>query len=360
MVVHKLIRVVIGLAAFVLVFVVGACSDGTHDETTVVPPARDTRTPETQSSAVYDEVKLELARHALLQFHRVVNDLNFTLSHQLDERMAISNESDALIFGCRLINKISPPFKRDFDASVEELRVHYVKCEPNPLTAAGLMAATMSGQSAHTIVYDKPYPRAGAPELKLGYPVYVGQRTGPLNIMLNHASGFQTRIARIARVSANRVEDSETESVFRLSGEITDVYSQERPNGAKNGRVLVELGDVLVRISKHTRRVVSLKIGLFTLKARPEGIQLASLWNWRSWQDESVEIVIVVPEVLSPTESACEPIPGKFQIYVGGNIMGALSVADGKIAFEEQEAADFRLCESEEEVFYNGEFERIF
>lgn len=365
MVVHTVLRWLIGMMVGVLVIVTGACSDESREITTNIPPARDTRQPEPEPSAVYDEKKLDLARHAILQLHHFVNDLNFSLVHRLDERMAISNEGDALIFGCRLINKISPPFERDFDASVEELRVHYVKCEPSKLTSQNVIAANMSGQSVHTIVYDKPYPRLGAQDMKLGYPVYIGQRTGPLNIVLNHASGLKTRIARIARLSANRVENNDTESVFRLSGEITDVYSQERADGPKNGRIRIELGDVMVRMSKSTRRVASLKIGSLTLKARPEGIQLSrgarSLSSSASsWQDESIELVIVVPEVLSPDDSACKPIPGKFQIYVGGNLMGALNVADSKIAFEDQDAKEFKLCESEEEVFYTEEFERIF
>jgi len=286
------------------------------------------------------------------------------LAHRLDERMAISNETDALIFGCRLINKISPPFERDFDATVEELRIHYVKCEPSKLQSQNVIAANMNGQSVHTIVYDKPYPRLGAADLKLGYPIYIGQRTGPLNIVLNHASGLKTRIARIARLSANRVENNDTESVFRLSGEITDVYSQEKVDGPKNGRIRIELGDVMVRVAKNSRRVASLKIGSLTLKARPEGIQLSrgarSLSSSTSWQDENIELVIVVPEVLSPDDSPCKPIAGKFQIYVGGNLMGALNIADSKIAFEDQNATEFKLCESEEEVFYTEEFERIF
>lgn len=364
MVAHTILRWVMGIGVGVLVFIIGACSGDSREEVAAIPPARDTRNPEPAPSAVYDEKKLELARHAILQLNHIVNELNFSMSHRLDERMVISNDVDALIFGCRLVNKISPAFERDFDASVEELRVLYVKCEPSKLTSQNITAASMNGQSVHTIVYDKPYPRLGVPDLKLGYPVYIGQRTGPLNIVLNHNTGLKTRIARISRLSANRVENTDTESVFRLSGEITDVYSQERADGPKNGRIRIEFGDVMVRISKSNRRVISLKIGSLTLKARPEGIQLGggsiSNVSASSWQDESIELVIVVPEVLSPEDSACKPIPGKFQIYVGGNVMGALNIADSKIAFEDQDATDFQLCGNEEEVFFNEEFERIF
>lgn len=351
----------IGFLVVIVIFVMGACARHSPREANPIPPARDTRSPDL-SSALYDERKIVFAHHALYQLNHVVNSLNFAMSHRLDERMVISNETDSLVYGCRLINKLSPAFERNFDASVEELRVLYVKCEPEDLNLTHLTSASMNGQSLYTVVYDKLYPRLGAPELTLGYPVYIGQRTGPVNILLNHEAGHKTKLARITRISANRVENTDTEAVYRLSAEITDLYSHDRAGeGSKNGRIQVEIGDVMVRVLKASRKVISLKVGSFSIKARPEGIHLGSVnSSLTSPLDETIEVVLGVPETLTAVDLPCRPLAGRFHIYVGGNVMGALVVNDAKIAFEAKEAEDFRLCEREDDVIFLDAFEQIF
>lgn len=311
----------------IAVMLAGACARPTPREVNSIPPARDTRSPE-PTAATYDEKKVILARHALYQLNHVVNNLNLALNHRLEERMVISNETDSLVYGCRLINKLSPAFERNFDASVEELKVLYVKCMPENFEETELTSASMNGQALYTIVYDRPYPRLGAAELTLGYPVYIGQRQGPLNILLSDESGATTKVARITRISANRVENTETESVYRLSAETTDLYSFDKGagEGPKNGRIQVEISDVLVRVLKASRKVLSIKIGSFSVKSKPEGIHLSS--------DDSVELVLGVSEALTAVDLPCRPLAGRFHVYIGGNVMGSLAVNDAKVSFE--------------------------
>ena len=358
------------LGGFLVVLgsMLGGCSHNAETRPFApLAPALDTRPAEPLNISSLEDRRVQLARHAILQLNHLIEGLNLAMSFRLDERMQISDGSESLVSGCRVVNKIGPGFDRDYDSSVEELRLSYVKCEPERVGSTQMASANLQGQSVFTVVYDKPYPRQSSPSLTLGYPVFVGQRSGPIAVELNHHSGAKTRVTRLARFSANRIESGDSDQVLLLAGEIVDTFNFQGAKGEapRKGRVQVDLSDVMVRVSKGTRRVESVKVGSFSLNARTESTRTGSTSDGKAKgaparDVQKTELILSSPAAMAVSKDACEPVAGRFDVEIDGLSAGQMWVKDSRIGFESDEAREFKLCGHEEDVYFLDEFERAF
>ena len=305
------------------------------------------------------ERKSALARYAVMQVNHALEAMNFAVGFKLDERMAISSETEALAYGCRMVRKLSPAYEREFDTAVEELDVAYVKCLSETVPQSSVSSAVLEGRDRFTIVYDKPYPRLGFPDFVLSYPTYVGLRGGPRHVELIGSTGSVGSVERTVQMSANRTQDSELETSFQLEGKSTDRFTLHGAGGVtRESEIIVQFSGVKgvkFKIRKDgSRKVVSLSVDMITVSAKNSDGQSPGA------RPSQVELILNGDGNLQMPSRNCASVSGSFAIWQEGHASGVLKVSETEASVGDEKPHSVRLCEQDEDQFFLDELESVF
>lgn len=354
---------------FVFSLSLAACTSDNPSKTPAAPvsqvpaPTAQPEDPYIGASAV--DRRPDLARHAALQLTRVIEALNLAAGFKVDERMAISNPTDSFDSGCRLIRKVSPKYDRTYDTDVEELSIDYVKCLPERTEFGKVSSATYEGHDGVTLVYEKPYPRSGAPDFLLGYPTHIGYRSGPAKIVMQSSGGVASLVTRTIEISANRVDDAEGEQWFDVNAKTVETFTINRGSRVlRETRVTIEFVGLKTKMKKDSLRHLS-SAKLDEIVVRVENFERGVVNDLDLSGDAQVSEVRLKPddEVVPPSE-ACESIAGRFPASDQNGLFGTLIVSNLESVFSDKSAETSprvaKSCSSEGEILFLDDVASLF
>lgn len=309
---------------------------------------------------------VELTKLAILQLGHLFRYLDFALDYRLRDRMIMNDDSKPIALGCRNIRKVGPAYERSFDTNVEEIEVDYYKCEPEPVQTAETTSAAIRGRELVTVVYDTPYPRSSEPELTLGYPVFIGVQTSPLETELNLKTGGHLLIRRGIQLSAKRIENTETRAVYLVAMTTNDRFSQDARGGLlREGTLAVSIPEVKITVTKgESRRISAIDAGRIELsvsgRRAKKGKLLGAAGDKTSEESIETAISLVANGALAVPTSICLPAAGSYQMTKKPLAPVEVLVEANQIAVSGFDPVSAELCDEPENIYFHGEFESAY
>lgn len=314
----------------------------------------------------------ELTLLALRQLAHANRYMNLALDFKLSERSQTKGPKDLLGLGsCRTLAKISPSFSREFDTSTEVLRVDYLKCAPETVAATQTTLASISGSEAVTIVYDKPYPRQNAVETAIGFPQFIGVQTSPLIVRLPLKSGAIVTVSREVRLSASRINESDTTLTYWVSNDVTDSFTQENQSViVRRGTVAVSLSGFKMTVAKaegHALQAIAdgeVRVAVNGQKMRSDaGSGQKSAKKGSDMEPFSLDMTLAIAEGIQVPDSICKAFPGSYTVKssaLGADPVPVTVGADAQVTIGSAISGAAQVCSDPLEVDYLAEFEDVY